>query len=223
MTGQRETGGGVGGGAPLEFLRLGHRGEERGCTMSLGRRKGCRSFRRSQPAMWEFGGWQLATSPIGPGAAGEGLGVPSHWVSQGISKKMCVCLSFRNPKSSWASGWKHSTYQVHKAVEQKTPQYTLWHRAITGSERRPSEFPVLMVSQKPEALNQTNELIAMTYASEDWWTEWYTVDTLWHYFPDEMFSTLCFGFVWLCFILMGGLQGWRGGEGEMSGTGVKNQ
>lgn len=33
------------------------------------------------------------------------------------------------------------------------------------SERRLSEFPVLMVSQKPEALNQTNELTAMTYAN----------------------------------------------------------
>lgn len=38
--------------------------------------------------------------------------------------------------------------------------------------------------------------------------------TVTHYFPDEMFSMLCFIFAWLCFILMGRLQGWRGGGNE---------
>ena len=54
------------------------------------------------------------------------------------------------------------------------------------------------------------------------WTTGHTMGhTVTYYsFHNEMFSMLCFDFVWLCFILMGSLQGWRGGEGEMSGTGV---
>lgn len=41
-----------------------------------------------------LGKWSLATSSIGPGAAGEGLAVPSLWGSQGILKLsgVCVCV-----------------------------------------------------------------------------------------------------------------------------------
>lgn len=68
---------------------------------------------------------------------------------------------------------------------------------ITG--RSPDEDPRLMVSQKPEALKQTNESLHRTFAS-DVWREGYTVGhTVTYYsFSDEMFCCALF------FIFCGG-------------------
>ena len=62
--------------------------------------------------------------------------------------------------------------------------------------RSPGKNPILMVSQKPEISNQTNDSDSMQriFASEDVWTEEHTVGhtvTLYN-FHDEMFSMLCF-------------------------------
>ena len=58
-----------------------------------------------------------------------------------------------------------------------------------------------IVSQKPETSNQTNDSLQWTFASEDVWTEGYTVGhTVTYYsFHDEMFSMLgyCWWW-WLC-------------------------
>jgi hypothetical protein len=42
-------------------------------------------------------------------------------------------------------------------------------------ERDLSEDPILMVSQKPETLNKTNDSLQWTFASEDVQTKGYTV------------------------------------------------
>jgi hypothetical protein len=61
--------------------------------------------------------------------------------------------------------------------------------------RSPDEDPILMVSQKPEISNQTNDSLQRTFASEDVWTEGYTVGhTMTHYsLQDKIFSMLYFG------------------------------
>ena len=71
--------------------------------------------------------------------------------------------------------------------------------------RSPNKDPILMVSQKLKILNQTNDSLQGTIASEDVQTEGYTVGhTVTYYsFHDEMFSMLCFWFC-LCFIWGGG-------------------
>ena len=57
-----------------------------------------------------------------------------------------------------------------------------------------------MTAQKPEISNQTNDSLQRTFASEDVWTEGYTVGhTVTYYsFHDEMFSMLCFCFFIIC-------------------------
>jgi hypothetical protein len=40
--------------------------------------------------------------------------------------------------------------------------------------RRHSKDPILMVSQKPEISNTTNDSLQRTFVSEDVWTEGYT-------------------------------------------------
>jgi hypothetical protein len=77
-----------------------------------------------------------------------------------------------------------------------------------------------MVSQKPEISNQTNDSDSMQriFASEDVWTEGYTVGhTVTYYsFHNEMFSMLWVLFV--CFLCWGG--GCKVERGYGSGTGV---
>jgi hypothetical protein len=83
----------------------------------------------------------------------------------------------------------------------------------------PDEDPILMVSPKPEILNQTSHSLQRTLASEDVWTEGCTVGhivTLYS-FHDEMFSMLCFVVVCLYVFLFGG-EGVRA-EGRYEGTG----
>ena len=41
--------------------------------------------------------------------------------------------------------------------------------------RSPNKDPILMVSQKPEISNQTNDSLQGTFASKDEWIEGYTV------------------------------------------------
>jgi hypothetical protein len=43
------------------------------------------------------------------------------------------------------------------------------------TKRSPCEDPILMVSQKPETGNQTNESLQCVFASGDVWTEGYTL------------------------------------------------
>jgi hypothetical protein len=80
---------------------------------------------------------------------------------------------------------------------------------IQGNNRvmewRTGKDPILMVSQKPEISNPTNDSLQWTFASEDVWTEKYTVGhTVTHCsFRNGVFSMLCF--VLFCF--------YWGGEG----------
>jgi hypothetical protein len=61
---------------------------------------------------------------------------------------------------------------------------------ITG--RSPSKDAILMVSQKPESSNQTNDSLQGIFAREDVWTEGYTVG---HTVTYDSFHKM--GFVWL--------------------------
>jgi hypothetical protein len=71
---------------------------------------------------------------------------------------------------------------------------TQGNNRITG--KRPKKDPILMVSQKPEISNQINDLLQWTAASEDVWTEEYTVgyNVTCYRFHDEIFSVL-FGII----------------------------
>lgn len=62
------------------------------------------------------------------------------------------------------------------------------------SERIPGEGPVLIIEQKPEALNQSDDSLQWTFVSEAVWAKWFTCDTLWHCtFSGEIsFQFLCF-------------------------------
>ena len=50
---------------------------------------------------------------------------------------------------------------------------TQGNNRMTG--RSPSEEPMLLMSQKPETSNQTNDSLQSTFAKEDVWPEWYGV------------------------------------------------
>lgn len=77
-----------------------------------------------------------------------------------------MCVPFIQESKEFLGRWLEALEPLGaQSGIAKTPLYTLTQGNSRLSERSPSEFPVLMVSQKPEALNQTNELTAMTYAN----------------------------------------------------------
>jgi hypothetical protein len=92
-------------------------------------------------------------------------------------------------------------------------------RGNNRTTRSPSEDPVLMVSQKPEILNQTNDSSKWALASEDVWTGVYRETHCDTCYSSTMRCVLCF----VC-VFWGGCKGikWIQGDREMSWAGVQD-
>jgi hypothetical protein len=79
------------------------------------------------------------------------------------------------------------------------------------TRRSPEEDLILMISQKPEISNQTNDALQRTFANEDVWTEGYTVGhTVTQYRDHDEISMLLCVCVCVCVCVLFGEGGYKG-------------
>ena len=126
-------------------------------------------------------------------AVWEALGHLSHSHTLGAGSPMPPCLPTVLPRPG-AGPTVPST-----AAREGQGQLSCFttqgsNRMIT--RRKPGEDPILMMSQKPEISNQTNDSLQWTFASEDVWTEGHTVvhPVTYSSFHDGMLSLFHFFF-----------------------------